>query len=157
MALSEPLWFLTGLFCTNILYWFITKINGYWKIPVICGCTILSYCMGYFNLPKLPWNVDTAMMAVVFMAMGDWLYKKGDILDPKITKQKFRTFAISVVLVCVGLISIYFNQIDLVSFVNNRYGDYILMLLGATSMILAMYLLGRILPLKHVCVWGGYL
>lgn len=150
MELSQPLWFLTGLFCTNILYWFITKIDGYWKIPVICGCTILSYCMGYFDLPRLPWNVDTAMMAVAFMAMGDWLYKKRNILDPEITKQKFRVLTLSAALVCVGLISIHFNRIDFVAFAKNRYGDYIPMLLGATSMILALYLLGRILPFERV-------
>ena len=154
MALNEPLWFLTGLFSTNILYWFITKIKGYWKIPVICGCTILSYCMGYFNFPKLPWNIDVAMMSVAFMAMGDFLYKKRSILDSKMKERKFRTFTLVAVLIFMGLISIHFNHIENVSFVNNQYGNYVLMFFGAIPMVLALYLLGRTLPLKYV---GGVL
>lgn len=153
MALSCPLWFLTGLFCANIFYWFIGKMNGYRKILVIFGCTILSYCMGYFHFPKLPWNIDTAMMAVAFMAMGDWLYKR-NVLDSNIIAWKVRIFLISAALTCLGLISIHFNPIDWVNFMGNQYGNYILMLSGAFSIILALYLLGRVLPLKNR---GGYL
>ena len=128
----SPLWFLTCLFCALVLfYWIMHCKNWIVRILLVLLCVGTSYVLDLLDAPKLYWNTDSAMMAVVFLAIGALLY------DYSFLDAFNRLKALSCGLICVGCailggIAIYINRN--VSFNFNEYGNLPLMLIGATLM-----------------------
>ena len=79
------IWFLPCLVIASILLYGIVKLakdRGGWVLGI---CAVLGIAgLGYWELggKELPWNVDAAFVAVMFMGMGyragktDWIYKE---------------------------------------------------------------------------------
>jgi acyltransferase len=96
ISYNGPLWFLTCLFVTELLFFGLAK-RYYWKQWNLLLCLIMAGIIGYLYsvyVPfRLPWNVDVALTAVVFYGAGNSLRKlmyseKGNsdgynLLDPK--------------------------------------------------------------------------
>ncbi len=78
ISYNPPLWFLTCLFSTEVLFYFFAK--KYYPEPkkLVFWLTILGV-IGYFysiHVPfRLPWNIDVALTAVVFYGAGN-LFRK---------------------------------------------------------------------------------
>ncbi len=79
------IWFVICLFAARMLY--IALMKGMQKVPewlTVCIFLLISYIgmqiglRGYF----LPWSFDVAMVAIVFMWVGDFLHRK-EILENK--------------------------------------------------------------------------
>ena len=69
-----PLWFLTCLFMTEILFWGILRLRKNWRIFVIAllfvpGLVYWTY-MDLRHLPHLFWNLDQACFFLAFLAIG---------------------------------------------------------------------------------------
>ncbi len=62
----SPVWFLTCLFCAEIILYFIMKSR--YKIVFVCLAGLMGYSMTLFG--RLPWNIDNAFSAIPLLYMG---------------------------------------------------------------------------------------
>lgn len=63
-----PIWFLTCLFCAEIIFYFSFLFGKRYQIIYVLLAGLIGY--GTTFLPKLPWNIDTAFTAAVFLYIG---------------------------------------------------------------------------------------
>lgn len=72
---NSPLWFIPCLFAIEIMYYFIAKLNREMIIPICFAISGISMLLEHFYgldyLLLLPWNLDAAMMALPFYAIGN--------------------------------------------------------------------------------------
>ncbi len=78
MVHNSPLWFIPCLFAVELMYYPISKFKDVWVFVLsmtVCGISIaLEHSFGDSYLLTLPWNLDAAMMALPFYAMGNlWM------------------------------------------------------------------------------------
>jgi fucose 4-O-acetylase-like acetyltransferase len=105
-ALNAPLWFLTCLFITLILYKLImTLAKGsarreffYLGISILIG-TILKY----FCPILLPWSIDTALISVGFIHIGKILNRENIV--HKLYKNPFYILAVFLVFISTSYIN----------------------------------------------------
>lgn len=133
MPNCTPLWFLTALFLALSIFDLIQRVND------ICLRSFLILCVGAvgclvsaYDIEKLPWNMDTAMMGVVFIAIG---HKAEQMQLLKTTTGLTLNVLIPLVIAMVscGVIGVMLNNVECVTFANNHYGNIILMLSSALS------------------------
>lgn len=137
MPNCSPLWFLTAMFIALLLTNAIFKIKNKILITLATiGCLTCGILLDYFDAPKLPWNIDTAFVAVVLICFGMWI-KHTSILEKK---------QLIPILAIIGLTAIYANPIAEVNFDNNEYGNPALMLAGALCVSMSLIIL---------CHWIG--
>ena len=149
MPNCSPLWFLTAIFVSLMLFGITARRKGLLQQFLIIVFGTASSLLSYFEVFKLPWNIDTAMMAVVFIYLGHQL--KSHMLMDEIKKARTITqISICVLLLFVGVTAIYFNPIETVSFDGNRYGNVFLMLIGAFSICFVLFYFCYIIPWKGV-------
>jgi acyltransferase len=78
ISYNGPLWFLTCLFVTELLFFWLAK-RYYWQPEKLVIGLILAGIVGYLYsiyVPfGLPWNADVALTAVVFYGAGN-LFRK---------------------------------------------------------------------------------
>ena len=67
-----PLWFLTCLFLTQLLFFLILKTVKFKKI-VFPLLFILAYLFSYFNSAKLMWSINVVPVATMFFAIGYYI------------------------------------------------------------------------------------
>lgn len=76
---NVPLWFVTCLFVVEFLYYFINKLPEWANLLCCVVCAIIGYFMvsgdnlEFYRL--LPWNIENAMSALVFYALGNIIMK----------------------------------------------------------------------------------
>ena len=77
---------------------------------------VVSYTLYLLEVPKFPWNLDKALRAIAFIALGHWLYKK------------HIHFSLPVYLFygCIGIVAAYLNPTG-VDFASNEYGNLLWM------------------------------
>lgn len=136
----SPLWFLTCIFVTQIIFFVIIKnLKGYRKIFIYCAsCAVLGYLTTRFVPVKLPWNLDTALTAVFLFCLGN-LSCRYKIIN--LIKKKAFTF-IPFLIICSSL-CFYFN-FGMVNMAANRYGNIILFYFGAISSTLIILFISSI-------------
>lgn len=75
MDFNLPLWFLTCLFVTEMMYYgikrWVPRKTG--TVLVLAVCSLIGYADGLWNPYKLPWGIDVAFTAVVFFGGGQLL------------------------------------------------------------------------------------
>lgn len=123
MPNCSPLWFLTAITVALFLFNIILYKNNVWGGVLVATAGTLSYLLYLFQIPKLPWNIDTAWMAIVFLFLGYQLYRYQDVL---FQVNLSCCFGIGV----LGLLAAYANPVA-VNFNNNEYGNLFLMLIAA--------------------------
>ncbi len=105
-ALNAPLWFLTGLFITLILYKLImTLAKGnlkrewiYLSISIFIGILLKYFCP-----ILLPWSIDTAFISVGFVHMGKIMRQKNVVL--KLYNNPFYVIVIVLVFIAISYIN----------------------------------------------------
>jgi len=78
-ALNAPLWFLTGLFSTLLIYKLImtlAKNNARREWIYLCISVLFGILLKYFCPVLLPWSMDTAFVSVAFIHMGKLMKQK---------------------------------------------------------------------------------
>ena len=131
MPCCSPLWYLTAAFIAVIALDMLKKYFSRQKVLVISiACSVLAAILCEKNIPKLPWNMDTALMGLFFIVIGYEL-KERKIIE-KISSMQICLCAI------VGINAILLNPIEYVNFDDNRYGNYLMMIIGAVSMSLVI-------------------
>ena len=129
----SPIWFLTCLFVAEIIYYWIMKF----KYPIIG--IILSGLLGFVfsGWIKLPWNIDSALSAIVLLYIGMFFRKRW---------QWCSTWKVIIPCVLMAIFLIYTNETK-VGFDGNRYSN-----------MLAMYAKSSIISLAILTIvykWGG--
>jgi len=78
ISYNPPLWFLTCLFVTELLFYGLTK-KYYGEPKILLFWLIIAGVIGYLYpvyVPfRIPWNVDVALVAIVFYGAGN-LFRK---------------------------------------------------------------------------------
>ncbi len=73
---NAPMWFLTALFLASVLTRFYLRADQNRKKYIIIGYCFATYFLA--ELPfLLPWSLDTAFIASIFMLLGFWLKRNG--------------------------------------------------------------------------------
>lgn len=91
---NVPLWFVTCLFVVEMLYYFIAKLPQSMNLLLTVVCAILGYFMmqenTFFDFRLLPWNIEVALCALPFYAIGNLLMRHHAhtewvslVMDPK--------------------------------------------------------------------------
>ncbi|MCB7319560.1 acyltransferase family protein [Lacrimispora sp. 210928-DFI.3.58] len=132
MPNCSPLWYLTCIFCAVVMLNAITqKLREKAYIAVI-GFSVVTAVLSFAEAPKLPWNIDTAMAGVTFMYMGI-LLKKYSLISRYNNVKYVKKIGLSLLLLIIWGLAAFLNPIAAVSFNNNRYGNYFLMLIAAAA------------------------
>lgn len=139
MPNCAPIWFLTTLFCSSILFWFLTKLkNTNIKNVIIILQLVLLYIICQIlplrGFNQLPWHIDVALLGSVFMLFG---YKYKSICIHKISFKK-RMLISCIFLITASIIIILNGRINMV---NNEYQNLILFIIGALMMFICLHLL----------------
>lgn len=137
---SGALWFVVCLFCTELLFYMISKIGRTKK--VIGFILILISVLGCFYNKMvgqpLPWSIDVAMISVGFYGVG-FLYKEYQMkLDCFINLKTF------VLLFTMNIVTGYLNYVhsgERVDFYNSSLGNIFLFYISAYSGIGAFLIL----------------
>lgn len=144
MPNCSPIWFLTCLFCAEIIFFVIIKYTKRHYIFILLSLGI-GIILDLLNISNLPWNIDTSVIAVTFIYVGYIL-------------KRYRMFnnykhGYSIILIILSYISIKYNT-D-INVVADMYGNYILFYIGAISLsVLILYYSKYIVKSKILNFFG---
>jgi len=128
MSYNVPLWFLTCLFSTEMIF-FLLKKRIEKKLYLILSLvlfSILGYLYSLYVPFKMPWSIDVAFSAIVFYGAG-YLFKSINLKDCFL--DKFSTIPLVLLIIPVNYILSQFNlQIDMAL---NDLHNYFLLYSGA--------------------------
>lgn|GEM_PF-416356 len=79
MVFNVPLWFLPALFSASVLFWLALRAGEAWRPMLRSAFVVLLGVTGYLisRVVVLPWGVDLALVALVFMYAGHELRRSG--------------------------------------------------------------------------------
>ena len=149
LYVNQVLWFFTCLFCTLLLFYFISKIKANWLILIIL---IFMGIIGPYIHEKivfrLPWNVELSLMAIIFFSLGHYCCRSQFLQS--IADIKLKMF------ISAGLVGILFFVVKINGWVNmNRmvFGNLALFYIGAFSGIGFTILLSQMIPKNVIAQW----
>jgi hypothetical protein len=132
---NSPLWFLTTLFSTEILFLLIIRNINEKLIPlIIVACAILGYSLALFANFRLPWNFDVALTAIVFYYLGTVLRQSKFLQNCNYEI----ILALFFFLICI---IINFLCPDMLIMSNNKLINIAYLYAGSISGIIAVFLL----------------
>lgn len=153
MPNCSPLWFLTAIYVALILVWLVNSISrAGLRCAGIIICPLISYTFNYLNVIKLPWNIDTAFMGVLFIEFGILIRKRTNVTG--ITLPLAAVFS---VFLPIGYLMININPVTEVSFDNNRYGNLLMMIAGALLTIMSVMIISHKLCTRLKCSYIAFL
>lgn len=129
MPCCSPLWFLTCMFITMILFWMVNQWDKKWVHHILVATfLIIGSALYFLKIPKLPWNIDTACMALFFVYAG-YLLRKNEYRIFEHFKFEKRLFVYLLMFV-IGSLAIVFNPVPNVSMDDAVYGNVVAFLIG---------------------------
>ena len=153
-SLNTPLWFLTALFSTEIIF---SQIIRFFNTRKAIFLILLIIIIGFFN--AIFWryifflNIDIALVTILFFLVG-WLFKKYNW--GKLIFKKGRTLLYIIIAAIILLLTSLTNE--KINILENIYGNLILMLLAVIFGIsLTILLAKQILNFKFSRIVFEYL
>ena len=130
----SPIWFLTCLFVAEIIYYFLLKL----KFPV--AGVIVAGLLGYIfsGWVKLPWNIDSALSAVVLLYIGTQARRFWHLLTD------WRTISL---VSAIAIVTVLTNETQ-VDFDGNNYSNMLAMYVKSTIISISL--------LTLIYKWGGW-
>lgn len=130
----SPVWFLTCLFCAEILMWLIMKTKKEWAQYLL---VIMAAVLGYVTslTVKLPWNLDSAFTASPLLFVGIKLRKF--ILEKPIDYRMFLILIIASVMFFIWGVSV-------VDFDGNHYENTLLMYVSSIAISLTVIMTAKL-------------
>lgn len=139
MPNCSPLWFLPCIFLSKLLFLLIVrKIPDIFRIPVILLCVGISYLFYIGNIPRLPWNLATALMAVSFLWIGQQIQNEEFFESPKLLR-----LHIILLLIIFLLSPLLIANGQHVGMNENCYGNLILFFVSGIGYSFAVIVLSR--------------
>ena len=163
-GLCGRLWFLPCMFISNIYSWIIiNKVkSNKGKIIFIFIFIILSFVSSNIIINRLPFTLDTALLATSFLLIGCIGNK---IINYIITKREIiKDIMIFIISIIIFYISYYYGNAQMLMYIN-KYGNYgptIICALSGTIMflILCKYIYAFIENknniIKKIILWYSY-
>lgn len=75
MVHNSALWFIPCLFATEIIFFTFSKCNTFVRFTISLICASLSFILGYIFGNDwwflLPWNIDAALIGLIFYCVGN--------------------------------------------------------------------------------------
>ena len=130
----SPLWFLPALFISLTIFYSIQRLpSRNQRQAAVAACFLIGSALSYSTFPKPPMSADTAVMASFFIAVG-YVFRKRYMTAISLFESKPMAPKCSVFLILglLGYIADHHN-VD-VLFVNNDYGNVVLMLVSSLSL-----------------------
>lgn len=140
----SPIWFLTCLFCIEVIFYFIYKYVKKKYIPVII-CFILGVILNKIGIINLPWNLDIALFALPFMYFGLLMNKYNFLNNYK--------HPYTILFLVIFLLSVCFNTT--INFNSRHLGNVIFTYLGAISMSLIVLYYSKYLEKSKILKFFG--
>lgn len=130
----SPIWFLTCLFVAEIIYYFLLRL----KFPV--AGVIVAGLLGYIfsGWVKLPWNIDSALSAVVLLYIGTQARRFWHLLTD------WRTISL---VSAIAIVTVLTNETQ-VDFDGNNYSNMLAMYVKSTIISITL--------LTLIYKWGGW-
>lgn len=146
---NGPLWFLTCLFCTMILFYWLIKIQKAGSFLLLLALLgLIGPMIHKYMQWRLPWNIELSFVAVVFYGIGYIVSKSVTFAMTKNAAYRFLTVAILIVfLVSVAKMN------GRVSMAKMRFGNLLLFYLGAFSGIGLTILLCQMIHINACFEW----
>lgn len=146
---NGPLWFLTCLFCTMTLFYWLSKIK---QADLFLSALALLGLVGpvihRYMQWRLPWNMELALVAVVFFGIGHILSKT---VSPELRINAVHRFLTLAILAVALVIAAKMN--GRVSMARMRFGNYLLYYLGAFSGIGLVVVLSQLIRPNTFFEW----
>lgn len=135
----SPIWFLSCLFCAEIIFYLIMKTKDY-VLPLILFAGLLGYWCSIIG-KYFPWNIDNALSAIPLLYIG-------------LLVKKYQRIMLSYWLmpIFLTLTAFAFFQPIIVDFDGNHFSDQFLMYCYGTVITVSIFQIVRRLPIR-----GGYL
>lgn len=152
------LWFLTTLFVTEILFYFIVKLWRNKLVGIGATCVVLSALgMVYYSKggATLPWNVDAVLPAITFFFAG-YLLKNLKKVQEVIFDHKLISFVICVAVDIVCTIGSYRLTGRGLEMFFSSYGFPPLVFIAAIAGSLAVCLFSAMLPILPIRYIGKH-
>ncbi|MFW2488462.1 acyltransferase family protein [Clostridium chromiireducens] len=156
----SPIWFLTCYFCAEFIFFIINKkhksVLGMYFL--LAGCGIIGWFIEKYINVRMPWNLQIAFIAVVFIGLGN-LFKYYRFINIS-KKAKYITVLTMTTIYYLAVklnISITHDSLP-VALAENRYGNILFFYMGAISgLIIVIYLskiLETLIPLNKISFLG---
>ena len=107
------LWFVGALFCSDLLFYFVLKVNKQKLLFTIISSLIFLGIAIIFNIayPKsLPWNFDVSLFGVFFVSLG-YIFKRKELENVYnfCIKNRLYSLLIGCLSLAIGLLLEYIN------------------------------------------------
>lgn len=140
MPNCAPLWFLTCLFVSYVLFWILIKQDNIVKrafLAMVQLIVLLIICglEKKYGITQLPWHIDVALVSSIFMLVG---YELKD-------KTFLKKNNIWIILGCfsIGTILIFIN--GRINMVQNQYQNIVLFILAAVALSNVVFFLSSVI------------
>lgn len=141
MKWGVELWFLTCLFLTSILYYFLAKLSKLYLSFSLIGLAIIGFVLLKYSPIRLPWSLDAAFIAIMFFGIGN-IFKKH--------LQSFKTsktnFALLFIFLALNIIFFLLNDPGHIDLYQGFYLNIPYFYISAFSGILFYFLLCKYIP-----------
>ncbi len=106
-----PLWFLTCLFISQLVFYWLVRCKGIWQFLISACFFAINYLMNYYKMLILPWHFEVALIGSVFMLVG--YYAREKKLIDRIKNPIFAVagFAVSSIIILLnGMADMYYRN-----------------------------------------------
>ncbi len=148
---NVALWFVTCLFCMEIIYYLMQKLNDITKLLIGIVLAIAGYFMiqdnAYFDFTKLPFSLEVAASGMIFYITGNVIKERLGGHSALVTQVKKHKCIFGIVTICLFaallLLSFYNGKISMGSnnLGKNVYVFYIAAYIGVCAVLLLSALL----------------
>lgn len=130
MPNCSPIWFLTSLYCANLIFYWIRR----WRLHIVTAVVVLA--LGYvLTIPEhVVWNIGSATTGSVFMWIG-FEVKRND-------KFKFGMKEMAILAITIAVIYVAWG-IPFASMDGHKYSNYPLFIVLASAECLLLIGLAR--------------
>lgn len=145
-SVDTPLWFLTALFSTEIIFSQILRFrNKKFLVLVVVALFVLGMLNSYYLHFRMIFNIHIAIVALLFFMIG-WFYKKSPLLSVELNKN------ITFLIILVGLFITTFFALEniKIDIYDNNYGVWVYFLLTSIFGSFSLILLSTTISIKYI-------
>lgn len=150
---NNPIWFLTCLFIVEMYFYFLKKYtkNTRYLLLFLIISSVVGYSSRLLTDFNMPWNLDIALMCVVFYGMAN-IYKNqiNDLLN-KLLRNRYLTLAILSIFLAANILFVYLNDAMGVT----DYGNYFFFFIAGFSGILFYMIISKMIPYSKILNFLG--
>ena len=121
-----PLWFLTCLFLSQLVFYWLVRCKPIWQCVLSSAFIAINYVMNYYKAPILPWHFEVSLIGSTFMLIGYYIKEKR-LID----KIKNIIVPISMILVSSAIIMLNGSK----DIYYRRYGYHLLVFMVGSVMM----------------------